>query len=107
MKQIDELSQHVKLPGRDLTEASVTRALVLALALCVLGFAFLELGHLSNEAKFQAQAAVQSRANAAAIAKDSSILAEVRRDEAAYCAAAKLSGNPAIVAVVCPKGTAP
>lgn len=67
-------------------------ALIALLALVIVGFAFLEVGHHANEANL-----------AAAINRDDALLREVRSDEAKYCVAAKASGDQAIIKIVCPK----
>lgn len=73
---------------------------VALLAVLILMFALLEVGHLQNIANLQQQA----RANTAAIREVKALLQELRSDEARYCAAAKLGGDPHIIAVVCPPG---
>jgi len=65
--------------------------LVAFLALAILGFAFLELGHLNTEAKYDV-----------ALKRDDAILAEVRADEVRLCVAAKSTGDQTIIKILCP-----
>ncbi len=72
-------------------------AMVFLLAVAVLGFALLEVGHQATIRALQHQAAI----NAAAIKQGDALLQELRSDEARYCAAARLGGDARIIAVVC------
>ncbi len=71
--------------------------LVILLAVGLLAFAILEVGHQGTIQQLRQQA----QANVQAIQRDDALLREIRRDEKRYCAAAKAAGVQPIIKIVC------